>query len=1376
MDGEGKSQESDSRNGQLNQNERLTDDTSTQHFLLPNADARTPNHILQYNIHKKASRYNNALKNAIPYRYDKVTENSMPIDSAGLVSYITVNWLTKYILKAYKQDITVKDLPLISPYDTCNYNVQRLELLWKEEQERNGFEKASFTKAAWKFVQTRVFLTFTFLTCSVTLGFISPTILMRKILEHLESSDTTIWDGMQLAILLTLCDSLKMFFFNLAWLTNLRTALRLKSACMTLIYKKLLGLNNPGNHNIGEVINLFSVDSQRLYDAVIFTPMIISGPIVAVCSVVYILWLFNPIALLGMTIFLLFYVFQYYISRGIGHFRQTAVTIADIRVKLTNEVADCIRLIKIYSWEKFFQQSILSIRAKEEKLLHKTAFLQSISMSLAPTVPVISSIVTFLAHLSQGGSLTAAQVFPIVSLFQAQIRNSFMYVQVALLSLANARIVFTRMKKLLSLEEIKNPLTKPVVKSQIIAIINGCFSYNVRDETDADLDITIPLKYDHSNQDKSLNDSSSKNIAFTLHDITFEGFKGKLTGICGHVGSGKSSLLLAALGQMRMLKGRLMRDGTCAYVSQQAWIVNATFKENILFGEQFDATRYYQALTVCCLKEDINMLPAGDETEIGERGINLSGGQKQRVALARALYANREIYFLDDSLSSVDVHVAAYIFEHLIIGVLKNKTVLLVTHQIQFLKRCDYIYMMQSGTIIEHGTHDDLMELNKEYVQFVSADIPQANKLSQLEKVPRVIDELNARKEISMTENNTWLNDKSKVFQNKGGKLIAEEHFERGVVKPNTYLSYIQSAGGYFVAVLVFLAFFLNIGTSAFSTWWLAIWLKAGGGNVTNSEMNGIISNNISDNPNFNFYKNIYSACIGAIVLTSLVRGLAIMIPTIRASSNLHKKIFGKLIDAPLEFFETTPIGRIQNIFSRDLNEVDCYLPISIEHVIQYIFLCSFAIIFICSVLPWFCIFLIILAGLFYFISRLYRKAVRDFKRIDSMSRSPILSFVTTTLQGLNTIHAFNKEKEFIKKFEELNDTSSLCHNITDTAARWLSLRLDSLAAATTCICAFLVVFLKGDISPALAGLALTYCAQISGVFQFTVRVMSEAETRFINVERIIYYINTLKKEGSSTSNPIIKTDEKWPAKGEIKFSSVSMRHRKELPLVLHDISFTVKSGEKIGIVGRTGAGKSSLLAVLFRLVEISDGSIKIDDIDISTIDLETLRSKLSIIPQDPVIFSGTIRSNLDPFNMCTDEQIWSAIEKTQLKERISLMPGKLNESVDSSDSTLSIGERQLFCLTRALLRNNKIIVLDEATAAVDPETEILVQNTIKKEFIDCTVLTIAHRLQTVSDSDRILVMSKGRVVEFDKPSVLLSNPDSAFSKMTNPSDNVHVK
>ncbi|XP_049962503.1 ATP-binding cassette sub-family C member 5-like isoform X2 [Schistocerca serialis cubense] len=1335
----------------------------------------------QYMTNHGMSRYQPALKNLIPVRRNIKNKKVLGIDSAGLFSYIYYSWVSPYMYHAHKKGFTLEDLPQGSHLESCDLNSQRLQLIWQDEVARVGLNDASLSRVVRKFIQTRMIVSCMLYAASLVMGFVSPTIFMRNLLQYAEGSEESVWNGIKWAAFLTLAEFFRILLFSWHWAVSYRTGIRLRAACLALLYRKLFRLNNLGDSSTGQLINIFSNDGQKIMDMALFVPMIIGGPIVIICGVSYILWLLGPWAVLGMTSFLLFYPLQYAISRMTAYFRGRAVKITDKRVKLMTEILNSIKFIKMYAWEKGFCDSLLEIRKAEHQLLEKSAYCQSLSISIAPTVPVISAIVTFLAHLAAGNNLTASQAFSVLTFMRQQINFVLIILNEWSIRFFDGLIAIKRIQKLLVLQDMMSYITRPVDKTQALCINNGSFAMDGPVVSDVDnkpgytTSDTCANAEDNSDATeteklKSYIATSEKNENI-ISDINLLVSKGQLIGICGPVGSGKTSLLLAALGQMRITSGHVFRDGSCAYVSQEAWIQNATLKENVLFGETFEAKRYYEAVYSCALVEDIKQLPGADETEIGERGINLSGGQKQRVALARALYSNRDIYFLDDPLSAVDAHVGAHIFEKCILTALKDKTVLLVTHQVQFLSRCDKIYVLKDGRILEEGTHEELMASEKEYsimIKRYTANKDQENNVSLKEAVEAGLNDV------------SYLNSDMSGMDMKGEhhtpgniqgqKIMEKEEITKGNIRFYTYQSYISAAGGYFIALIVSLCFLLNVGSTAFSTWWLALWIKEGSGNVTINLGNvTVISHNLNDNPKYHMYQLVYAVTIAVILGTSLLRGFMFTKVSLRASTILHNNLFKKVVESPLYFFETTPLGRMQTLFSRDIDEVDVRLPITVETIMQNILLVVFAILFICVVFPWFFVAVIVLGVVYHLISKIFRSAIRDIKRLDAVTRSPVLSAIGSTVSGLSTIHAFTKEGIFISKFVQLFDENSTCSFLSMVSMRWLAVRIDSLAVVAVCLTSCFVIAFRDVIPPALSGLALSYSAHISGIFQYTVRLVSETEMRFISVERINSYLRKLMPEDFKTAK--INVLPEWPTKGRIEFKNVSLCYREGLPNVLKGINFIIESAEKIGIVGRTGSGKSSLVAAIYRMAELSSGKITVDGVNIADVKLQHLRSRLSVIPQDPVLFSGTIRSNLDVNCQYTDAEIWLALERTKLRDKVLSMKGQLDAKVTQEGDSLSTGEKQLLCLARALLRNCKILILDEATAAVDPQTEACVQSTIESEFQHCTVLTIAHRLNNVMHCDRIIVMDKGQVVEMDTPQNLLSNPDSVFNMMCSVSD-----
>ncbi|XP_034250693.1 multidrug resistance-associated protein 5-like isoform X1 [Thrips palmi] len=1321
-------------------------------------------------------RYQAALRSLIPVRRNTAKKTEIGVDQAGLFSFILSTWLSRLMYKAYRKGLVLEDIPRGSPLESCDHNVQRLEMLWQEELRNKGPSSASFSCAVWRFIRTRFIADCLVFAAVCILGFLTPMVFMRKLLEFAQDPDADILTGLMWAFLLMSCEVFRILSFSWRWSIAYRTGTRLRAACLGMMYRKIVRLNNFEEKSMGQLINVFANDCQRIFDMVVFGPMAIGGPMMLVSGITYVLCVLGPWALLGVLVFVAFYPVQYLTSRMAGLLKAIAIRASDKRISIMTEILTHMKTIKMNAWEDWFEDQIRGVRAQEQTYTKRISYLLSLGTSLAPTVPIISAIVAFVAYVASGNSLTAAQAFSVQAVFYHSIRSSLRHTQFAITAYFEARIGLNRLQECLLVEEVQPRIHRPIDRAQSVSIGGATFTWSdtwspSTHQKPRKKQKKIPenkcqksdLEGDCEEKEK-LNEDANQLHGFkpVLYEINFCAPKGYLVGVCGTVGSGKTSLLLSIMGQMRLLNGQLARDGSCAFVSQQAWITNGTLRDNILFGETFASTRYYTVINSCALNEDINQLPGGDLTEIGERGVNLSGGQKQRVALARALYANRDIYLLDDPLSAVDVNVGSHIFESYVQRELRNKTVVLVTHQIQYLSHCDQIYLMKEGRILEKGTHEELLKMGREYATMVNQtqcsspeETPHSTNNSQINRYVK-------KKEASeQLKNNDY---KSTLVKPVEDTLIVNEPSNTSSLKTDTFCRYISAVGGYVMTTLVFLTILINAGSTAFSSWWLATWIKAGGGNIT-IEVNNrtITSTNLGDNPDYEFYLSIYASCIGLILLTCALRCFVFTKATIRASFVLHNDLFQKVLRSPMLFFETNPIGRMQNVFSKDLDEVDSRLPSTLENIISSFYALAFAFLFICIVFPWFFIAFIPLGIIYYFGSRIFRKGIRDLKRLENTSRAPVFSNLVETVQGINTIHAFGKESEYTQRFFQLLDENITCNYMCNVGTRWLAVRLDLLAVFIVSITASLVVGLHGIVVPAMAGLALSYSWQICGVLQYATRLLSEGEVRFISVERILAYTDTTFNEEKGSS---CKIPPSWPNEGRIHFQNVSMSYHKNLPNCLHNVNFSIKPGEKIGIVGRTGSGKSSLTAALFRLIEPNSGHIKLDGMDISNVPLSILRVKISIIPQEPVLFSGTIRSNLDPQSKCTDEELWDALAETKLSEKIGTMPLKLETELGSGSIGLSVGESQLLCLARALLRNSKVLILDEATASIDPEVEAAVQTSIEEAFKNCTVIMIAHRLITVTNCDRILVMSEGRVVEFDEPNKLLADPSSLFAKM----------
>ncbi|XP_045238503.2 multidrug resistance-associated protein 1 isoform X1 [Macaca fascicularis] len=1310
--------------------------------------------------------------------------NPCPESSASFLSRITFWWITGLIVRGYRQPLEGSDLWSLNKEDTSEQVVPVLVKNWKKECAKTRKQPVkvvysskdpaqpkdsskvdaneevealivkspqkewnpSLFKVLYKTFGPYFLMSFFFKAIHDLMMFSGPEIL-KLLINFVNDTKAPDWQGYFYTALLFVAACLQTLVLHQYFHICFVSGMRIKTAVIGAVYRKALVITNAARKSstVGEIVNLMSVDAQRFMDLATYINMIWSAPLQVILAL-YLLWRnLGPPILAGVAVMVLMVPVNAVMAMKTKTYQVAHMKSKDNRIKLMNEILNGIKVLKLYAWELAFKDKVLAIRQEELKVLKKSAYLAAVGTFTWVCTPFLVALCTFAVYVTidKNNILDAQKAFVSLALFNI-LRFPLNILPMVISSIVQASVSLKRLRIFLSHEELEpDSIERRPVKdggdTNSITVRNATFTWARSDPP-------------------------------TLNGITFSIPEGALVAVVGQVGCGKSSLLSALLAEMDKVEGHVAIKGSVAYVPQQAWIQNDSLQENILFGCQLEEPYYRSVIQACALLPDLEILPSGDRTEIGEKGVNLSGGQKQRVSLARAVYCNADIYLFDDPLSAVDAHVGKHIFENVIgpKGMLKNKTRILVTHSMSYLPQVDVIIVMSGGKISEMGSYQELLARDGAFAEFLrtyaSAEQEQdpedngvtgisgpGKEAKQMENGMLVTDSAGKQLQRQLSSSSSYSGDVSRQhnstaeLQKDGAKkeetwkLMEADKAQTGQVKLSVYWDYMKAIG-LFISFLSIFLFICNHVAALASNYWLSLWTDDPIVNGTQEHTKVRLS--------------VYGALGISQGIAVFGYSMAVSIGGILASRYLHVDLLHSILRSPMSFFERTPSGNLVNRFSKELDTVDSMIPEVIKMFMGSLFNVIGACIVILLATPIAAIIIPPLGLIYFFVQRFYVASSRQLKRLESVSRSPVYSHFNETLLGVSVIRAFEEQERFIHQSDLKVDENQKAYYPSIVANRWLAVRLECVGNCIVLFAALFAVISRHSLSAGLVGLSVSYSLQVTTYLNWLVRMSSEMETNIVAVERLKEYSETEKEapwQIQETAPP-----SNWPQVGRVEFRNYCLRYREDLDFVLRHINVTINGGEKVGIVGRTGAGKSSLTLGLFRINESAEGEIIIDGINIARIGLHDLRFKITIIPQDPVLFSGSLRMNLDPFSQYSDEEVWTSLELAHLKGFVSALPDKLDHECAEGGENLSVGQRQLVCLARALLRKTKILVLDEATAAVDLETDDLIQSTIRTQFEDCTVLTIAHRLNTIMDYTRVIVLDKGEIQEYGAPSDLL--------------------
>ncbi|XP_047329889.1 ABC transporter C family member 8 [Impatiens glandulifera] len=1254
-----------------------------------------------------------------PLINEGIQKDCSEIGSASFYSKLTFAWANDLLRLGYSKILELDDIPNLVHEDEAGSAYERFKEAWNVLlHKENSYSNIIFWSLANLHVKQMVLAgIYIFLR---TISIIMAPLLLYAFVNYASNDIESTTKGFYLVGYLVIVKVVESISQRHFYFTSRRIGMQIRSALMVGVYQKQLKLSSLGRkrHSSGEIVNYIAVDAYRMGEFPVWLHLAWSSILQLFLSMILLFWIVGIGTLPGLVPLAVCGILNMPFAKLLKKYQFEFMVAQDKRLRATSEILNSMKVIKLQSWEDNFKNVIQSFRDEEFKWLeqsqHKKTYC-TILFWMSPTI--VSTAIFFGCIVFKSATLDAGTVFTVLAILKG-IQEPVRLIPEILSSIIQVKVSLDRIQSFLLDHEIENErmlkVRPPSSTSTCIEIQNGNFSW--------DLEFSSP----------------------TLIDLHMKVHFGQKVAICGQVASGKSSLLYAILGEIPKICGEVKLFGSIAYVSQASWIQSGTIRDNILYGKEMEKGKYENVIRSCALTEDINSFSHGDLTEIGQRGLNLSGGQKQRIQLARAVYNDADIYLLDDPFSAVDAHTAAILFNDCVMTALEKKTVVLVTHQVEILSSVDQIMVVEGGKITQSGSYDNLLKNSVTFEQLVNAHKDAVNVLEFSTETMKIsngeVEEVNG---CSVIKGNNDEEISSKIIPM--AQLTKEEEKEVGDLGWKPFSDYILISNGTLFASLSIIAQFTFTVLQAAASYWLAFAIQVP--NITGNVLVGVYAVISTIGIIFIYMRSFYANLLG-----------------LKASKFFFLGFINSIFKAPMLFFDSTPVGRILTRASSDLGVLDFDIPFAFAFAV-----CGFIELIVIIAIMAYVTWPILIVAFFAAIATLYvqgyyHASSRELMRINGTTKAPVMNYASETSLGVVTIRAFNTAKRFSENFLKLVDSDAKIFFYNSTALEWLTLRVEAFQNLTLFVGAFLLVLLpKGYLAPGLVGLSLSYALGLSMTQVFLTRWYCSLANYMISVERIKQFMQLPSEPPAILENS--RPPNSWPFEGRIDFECLKIRYRPNAPLVLHGITCTFIGGTRVGVAGRTGSGKTTLVSALFRLVEAESGRILIDGLDICSIGLKDLRMKLSIIPQEPTLFNGSIRSNIDPLGLYSDDEIWEALKKCQLNTFINSLPNLLDSSVRDDGENWSAGQRQLLCLGRVLLKRNQILVLDEATASIDSVTDSIIQRIIRQEFSKCTVITIAHRVPTIVDSDKVMVLSFGKLVEYDEPSKLMET-DSYFAKL----------